>query len=113
MWKLARLAAVGVLALWLANPAAGQGPPYPVWWSSALELDSLDAIDARLERELWKGDGEGLPLGRREGDAWQEVRARSCNDLKRLTEAGYDGIGTPGYRAQLYNLAYCRAIEWL
>ncbi len=38
---------------------AAEDGPYPVWWSPALELDSLDAIDARLAREIWPGDSEG------------------------------------------------------
>ena len=76
--KLARLATAGALALGLSGPAAAEEPPYPVWWSESLELDSLDAIDARLDRELWEGDDEGLPLGRREGDAWQEVSGRAA-----------------------------------
>jgi len=59
-------------------------PPYPVWWSPVLELDSLEGIDARLRRALWPGNDEGMTLYKPEGDTRLEVQAKSCNELKRL-----------------------------
>jgi hypothetical protein len=62
-------------------------PPYPVWWSPVLELDSLDAIDARLARALWEHDPEGMTLYKSEGDTRLEIEANSChmisNDLSK------------------------------
>jgi hypothetical protein len=51
-------------ALWLSgsSPALAEEPPYPVWWSPVLELDSLEGIDARLHRALWPGNDEGMLL---------------------------------------------------
>jgi hypothetical protein len=45
-----------------AKPAPAEEPPYPVWWSPVLELDSVEGIDARLHRALWPGDDEGMTL---------------------------------------------------
>ena len=45
----------GLTVLWLGvfGPAtATEDGPYPVWWSPILEVESLDHIDARLERAL-------------------------------------------------------------
>ncbi len=110
--KLWHIALTCTLALGLSGVSAEDGP-YPVWWSPALELDSLDAIDARLERELWKGDSDGMQLIKNEGDTRLEVWANSCNEFLALTEAGYHGRGSRGYKVQLITAAYCRAITWL
>jgi len=79
---------VGLAVLWaglaFANPAPADEPPYPVWWSPVLELDSLEGIDARLRRALWPGNDEGMTLYKPEGDTRLEVQAKSCNELKRL-----------------------------
>ena len=61
--KLWCLTLACTLALGLSGASAEDGP-YPVWWSPTLELDSLDQIDARLAREIWPGDPEGLPLAK-------------------------------------------------
>ncbi len=100
------IAALTVLWLGVFGPAtATEDGPYPVWWSPALELDSLDAIDARLERELWKGDSDGMQLIKSEGDTRLEVWANSCNEFFALTEAGYHGRGSRGYKVQLITAA--------
>jgi hypothetical protein len=106
----------GLTVLWLGvfGPAsATEEGPYPVWWSPVLELDSLDAIDARLAREIWPGDPEGLPLAKTEGETRKEVPAFNCIELERWVGEGYHGIGTNGFGLQLYNQALCRAIEML
>ncbi len=76
---------VGLAVLW-ASLAFGKGavaatepdaePPYPIWWSPVLELDSLEAIDARLHRALWPGDDEGMTLYKQEGDTAGRPRPR-------------------------------------
>ncbi len=110
--KLWCLALTCTLALGLSGASAEDGP-YPVWWSPTLELDSLDQIDARLAREIWPGDPEGLPLAKYEGETRTEVSAFNCIELERWVGEGYHGIGTNGFGLQLYNQALCRAIEML
>ena len=112
--KLWCLALTCTLALGLSVPAAAaENGPFPVWWSPGLELDSLDAIDARLAREIWPGDPEGMPLARTAGGIRMEVSAANCIELARWVGEGYSGIRTDGFGLQLYNQAICRAIEML
>ena len=111
--KLWCLALTCALALALSAVARAEEPPYPVWWSPVLELESLDQIDARLERELWKGATDGMPLYKTEGDTQLEVWANSCSQFMALTEAGYHGRGNPGYKAQQINEALCQSIKML
>ncbi len=92
--------------------AAAEGP-YPVWWSAELELGSLDQVEARLRRDLWPDFPDGMKLtvgGGREG---QQATARDCDSLIELSEAGYQGLGNPNMKVQMFNLAYCRAIALL
>ncbi len=108
----------GLTVLWLGvfGPAtATEDGPFPVWWSSVLELESLDQIDARLAREMWPQRPGGLPLYKYEGDSYDidsrtEAWADSCNVLMTLTAEGYEGLGTNGFALQLYNQALCRSI---
>ena len=90
---------------------SGGEPPYPVWWSPVLELDSLDDIDARLERHIWRGNDEGLPLAKWDGETREEASAVNCMELGRLVAAGFNGIGSNGVGVQMYTQALCRAIE--
>lgn len=101
------------LALACGTAAADESssePPYPVWWSPALELDSLDDIDAQLERAQWPNSG-GLPLAKWDGDIREEASAVNCIELERLVAAGFEGIGSNGFGIQLYTQAFCRGIE--
>ena len=57
MIRTMRLVILVLVGLALGLPAAaaeGESGPYPIWWSPSLELDSLDRIDARLQRPLWR-----------------------------------------------------------
>ncbi len=107
------IAAVTALLLGVSGPAGAEEGPFPVWWSPALELDSLDQIDARLAREIWPGDPEGLRLIKSDGDTLTEVRAVNCVELEGLAEEGYEGRGSHGRWAHQYLLSYCKAIEML
>ncbi len=113
--KIARTA--GLAALWaglaFANSALADEPPYPVWWSPVLELDSIEGIDARLHRALWPGDDEGMTLYKQEDDTRLEVAANSCIELKRLVEDGYEGVGSRGYWLRQLKQAECTAITML
>ena len=111
--KLWHIALACALALGLTASASAAEGPFPVWWSPALELDSLDAIDARLERALWTYESDGMPLIKSEGDTRIEVWANSCNDLERLIEEGHSAAGSHDYWVQQYQLAVCRAIEMM
>ena len=109
------LALTWLAALVLAAPARAHEttPRYPVWWSAALELESLDQVEARLRRDLWLGDPEGMDLYVGGGPDGQHAQARDCQSLIELSEAGYQGLGNPNVKVQLLNLAYCRAIALL
>jgi hypothetical protein len=102
-----------VAALWLglSAPAPADEPPYPIWWSPVLELDSLEGIDARLARHIWPGDDEGLALAKGMGEAREEDSAVNCIELERLVAAGFEGISSNGFGLQLLNQALCRGIE--
>ena len=113
--KIARTA--GLTALWaglaFANSALAEEPPYPVWWSPVLELDSIEAIDARLARALWLEYDDGMPLIKIEGDEREDVSADNCIELRKFDEQGYFGAGSHDQWVQQYLLAHCRAIEWM
>ena len=111
--KTPALTALTAFHLGLSAPATADEPPYPVWWSPALELESLDAIDARLERLIWPDHEEGLLLYRGSGANLVEAWANSCVSLKKLTEDGYFGGGSPTIWVQHYQLSLCEAIEAL
>jgi hypothetical protein len=106
---------VATLWLGLSAPAlaseSGTEPPYPVWWSPVLELDSIEGIDARLARHIWPGDDEGLALMKSEGESIREASAFNCIELERLVAAGFEGIGSNGFGLQLNIQALCRGIE--
>ncbi len=113
MGNLSTSMLAGALALGLSGPASADEGPYPVWWSPVLELESLDAIEARLAREMWKGDFEGMRLIKSDGDTLTEVRAVNCVDLERFVEKGYEGRGSHGYWLRQYQQAVCGAIALL
>ncbi len=113
---------VGLFVLWTGlafgcGPTvageSGAEPPSPVWWSPVLELDSLDDVEARLARVLWKQDPEGMTLYKSEGDTRTEVQANSCNELKRLVKNGYEGVGSDGYWLRQFQQAESKAIRML
>jgi hypothetical protein len=103
----------GLALAWLSpgHSAAADEPPYPVWWSPVLELDSLDGFDVRLERPIWPGDDEGLPLAKGLGEDREEASAVNCIELERLVAAGFEGIGSNGFGLQRYNQALCRGLQ--
>ena len=87
-----------------AAPAAER---YPIWWSPALELDSLDRLEARL--------GEPAPIeGMELTKGYPVVVARAvvtdCNSLLRLIAEGYDASVGMNHRLMRFNAAWCGAI---
>ncbi len=111
--KLWHIALTCTLALGLSGAAAAEDGPYPVWWSPVLELDSLDAIDARLERQLWLHDPDGMQLIKSDDGKLMEVSAINCVELERLVEKGYEGRGSHGFWLRQYQQAVCSAIALL
>ena len=74
MVNLKQVTLAGAAALLLGAPlpaAAAEEPPYPVWWSESLEIESLDRIGTRLELKLSPHFPDGFPLFRHEGDTWE------------------------------------------
>ena len=113
--------AVGLAILWaglaFANPAlaseSGTEPPYPVWWSPVPELDSLEAIDARLRRALWLGNDEGMLLIKVEDGSVSKTPAINCVELERLIEEGFHGAGSSARAVAQYHVSVCRAMGLL
>ncbi len=99
---------------WLWQPAMAAEPAlYPVWWSPELELESIEGVEARLQRDLWPGTGEGLGLYPNGDPSLAKVHARNCKFLLRLSSLGYRSLSGNDIKVQHYNLAFCRAITLL
>ena len=84
-----------------------QGPPYPVWWSPNLFLDSLEAIDERLEEDIWLG-GLDYWLEAEIHGTTVETSAKSCAALISLVERGYRTSSR--YLPDDSTIMYCRAL---
>ena len=107
---------VGVIVGLPAAAADGGSDPYAIWWSPSLELDSLDQIEARLERLLWPDHPEWrLEVRVSESSAAQQRDeiARSCADLLRMERAL--GVDIDPLKPSLWirHRARCRALEHL
>ena len=118
MWSNRNAPRTALIAFLMALPCTlGQAfadePPYPVWWSPVLELESLDAVDARLERSFRPDDPKGVPLIRSEGDTFAEIWAANCIELETLIEQGYESVGGPGHWLKQYQQSLCYVIEML
>ncbi|MFQ5783611.1 MAG: hypothetical protein ACE5H8_02155 [Alphaproteobacteria bacterium] len=91
------LIATALCALSLNSVAAraqAKSPPYPVWWSPSLELESLDRIDERLEQEIWPGrEGFRIHLGL--GSQRETRVAKSCADIRRFEREATGAIDSP------------------
>ncbi len=102
------VAAIG-FSLISAASAAEEGP-YPIWWSDKLRLESLDQVDARLERPLW--DNGGYTVYKGVGNERTETTVDACNMRRRLFEEGYYAGASQRYFA-VYLWAMCDALEKL
>ena len=96
-----------VAALCLGAAAAPAAERYPVWWSPALQLDSLDRLEARLSETA---PIEGMKLTK--GYPVVEARAvvTDCNSLLRLTAEEYYARGYTNYGLMRLNTAWCGAL---
>lgn len=112
--RRALCAVLSLTALAFAGPgrAAADGP-YPVWWSTELELDNLDRVEARLRRDLWLDFPDGLKLYKAQGNGHVTAQARNCNSLIKLSEDGYYGGNSSNIGVQHYHRSVCRAIALL
>jgi len=107
--------AAAVAALAQASAAtvrAAEDGPYPIWWSPALELESLDDIDARLDRELWPGRN-GLLVFKEDGTELVWTFLTTCAATIELTAQGYYATYSNAQELQWKILSECRAIEML
>jgi hypothetical protein len=109
-----RIAICGVIyltGLAFAGPGlAVESDPYPIWWSEKLRLESLEQIEARLEKPFWDNGGYTVSKGR--GDARTESTVDNCNTRKRLFEEGYSAEAPEQY-FEVYLWAVCDALEKL
>ena len=96
------------LALGLSAAFAAE-EKFSVWWSPALEVESLDKVQERLDAIIdgWRGT---IVTRRRDGTE-ETALMDTCAKAIQLTEAGYEVSFQYGY--QLVLLARCRAIEAL
>ena len=95
--KLTLIVTTVVIAICLGRGAptwAEEAAPYPIWWSLSLELESLDQIDERLERNLWHND-DGFRLFVGIGKNRTTVIAHSCADIRRYEKEGSGAIDSP------------------
>ena len=112
MARLRVLLLAGLLSLGQAAAAAERGP-YPVWWSPELGLESLETVEARLQRDLWPNIGLGFALYPDGNPSRAKIYARTCEALLRYSDQGYWAPLGKDLKVQSYNLALCRAIALL
>lgn len=93
-----------------AVPDAGNGAPYPVWWSPSLELGSLDQIDERLERKFWPDQSEGMPVVKGEWPGDTEAFIDSCASYEELTSEGYYALNNHNDKVLMFHSSFCYAI---
>jgi len=112
-----RLAVVAAMALGLSLcpiiAAAAEAEQYPIWWSPALELESLDKIDERLRRRLWPGDEYGLPMFRILTGKKIRIEVENCVSLERRLAERYEGVGNNNHKLSVYHTAWCGAVRML
>jgi hypothetical protein len=110
--KTAILAAAALVALALvragASGAAEEGP-YPIWWSPLLELESLDGIDARLDRETWPGANDFMVYKEVGGERIGAIMD-TCAKTIELSDGAYEAPGNNNHQIQLRATAWCRTI---
>ena len=114
--RLVILVLVGVALGLPAAAAEGESGPYPIWWSPALELDSLDRIDARLQRPLWPDDpGWGLKaiVLDESFTPQREEFAQSCADMLRMERLVEEFADPRDLYTWIHHSARCRALEHL
>jgi hypothetical protein len=97
---------------WAGAGRAAEEEPYPIWWSPLLELESLDRLDARLDRELDPGMSDIVVYKEVGGEEVSAVM-NNCAAVIRLTDGGYEARGSNDFRLQLKMAAWCRAVEML
>lgn len=105
--------AAAVFAAWPGSALAADDGPYPIWWSPVLELDSLDNVEQRLDRRLWKDFDDVFELYRRVSGRRLTAVADSCRSLLKLSAEGFEAPGNNDHQIQLLLVAKCRAIELL
>ena len=100
--RLVILVLVGVALGLPAAAAEGESGPYPIWWSPALELDSLDQLEARLHQSLWPSlpDNRSFTVLVTDNGGQREMRVRTCADISWLEGKRFT------YKAGSYSPAY-------
>ncbi len=87
---LTRLAAAILLPCHLANAVeAAEAERYPIWWSPALELESLDKIDERRRKRFWPERHEGVPVYKDGDTSTEPAEIENCWTLEQLPREGY------------------------
>jgi hypothetical protein len=105
--------AAAFLAAWPGPAVAADDGPYPIWWSPVLEFDSLDNVERRLDRRLWKDFDDVLELYRRVDGRRLTAVADSCRSLLKLSAEGFEARGRHERAIFFAFHAECRAIEML
>lgn len=86
---LARLAAAILLPCLLACATAAETVQYPIWWSPALELESLDKIDERRKKRFWPEEYEGMHVYKDGDRSTEPAEIEDCATLGQLSNEGY------------------------
>jgi hypothetical protein len=105
--------AAAVFMAWRGSAVAADEGPYPIWWSPVLELDSLDNVEQRLDRRLWKDSDAGFELYRKLNGRRITANADNCRSLLKLSAEGFEAPGNNDHQIQLLLVAKCRVIELL
>ena len=89
---LTRLAAAILLPCYLAGAGAGataEPDQYPIWWSPALELESLDSIDERRRKRFWPERHDGVRVYKAGDTSTEPAEIENCWTLEQLPNDGY------------------------
>ena len=88
---LTRLAAAILLPYYLAcaGSAAAETEQYPIWWSPALELESLDSIDERRRKRFWPERHDGVRVYKDGDRSTAPAEIDDCWTLEQLPREGY------------------------
>ena len=89
---LTRLAAAILLPYYLAcagSASAAEMEKYPIWWSPALELESLDKIDERRRKRFWPKQYEGIHVYKDGDRSTVPAEIDDCENLEQLANEDY------------------------
>lgn len=107
-----RIALLAIAVLYAATAQAGEEAPDTTWLSPLFELESIDKIDERMNREFFPG-GEGIPLVKGEWPGDDETLTNNCVSYEKLYNEGYYARTNYTLKILQFHTAICHALELL